>query len=194
MPAASQQYLAEPPSRRIPLIEIAKALITKEVGAKLGLDVLGLVVNVVVIQDKFDDKSATYTITGIAITGLPNYSLASHFDPAVEIRVGKTSISAQADSKSGDATLTAFQGPTTFKWQKGESIEIEIWDDAINKSGYCLGLVRFTSEYSLLEAVTRSERVPCENHDYKSYSGLGNLRVGLKVSPSLIPPKLTPRK
>jgi len=143
------------------------------------------------------NKSATYSINGIKLSGLPNYTFP--FDPAVEVRIGtgntQTAINAQADSQTGTVVLKTLS-TTTLNWRKGEPIAIEVWDDKIRNPGYCFGLVNFDGEYGLLDAVSAMRRVPCESYDYKSYTDLRNLEVGLSIpSPSPLDlPRITSRK
>ena len=146
--------------------------------------------------DRFN-KSVPYPITGIKLVGLPSYTIRSNFDPAVEVRNAKTggTVEAQQDGQYGTVTLP-IRSASTLNWKLGDQLVIGIWEDAINNKGECIGLVRFTGDYSLLEAMSQPTRVPYEQFDYKTWPAFDGLRVQVVVaSPDKFrPPPITERK
>jgi len=145
--------------------------------------------------DQFKTNVA-YNITGIKLIGLPYYEIRSRFDPAVEVRNSVTggTINAQKNNQHGTVTLP-IGSASTLNWKLGDPLEIGIWDDAIHYKGYCIGVVQFAGDYSLLKAISQPTKVLHLEHDFKAYNFHG-LQVQLEVSdPSKFrPPPLTERK
>jgi len=132
------------------------------------------------------EQTKQYSLRAIGVSGLPEVPwYMSRYDPAFRVRIatadGVTDIEAQKDNCSGDFEITDFKTNTQFRWRKGVTIEIGMWDDYVEHNSHCMGIVTLTDPYALPLLVLRSQPVPVAQCDYKNDTAFQNLKVWLKV-------------
>lgn len=141
--------------------------------------------------ERFENEQ-NYTLTAIRIQGMPDTRVVSRHDPAAKVTIKASKpyvVTAQEDNKAGSFELRSFQNTNTFRWRKGVTIEIGIWDDSVGKGGHCMGIVKLTNPYSLLDIGLPGtlDAVPYKQHDYKNDASFNALRVGLTIEDLRLP-------
>lgn len=144
--------------------------------------------------DQFDTM-VDYTIISIRYQNLPaaSHPSWSNYDPQIRVTINGNQSTAGEDNIKGAGTLTKITTPK-FKWKKGLSVKIGVWQGKLDSKKYCIGTIELTKDYSLLQLALDGAFVPVTlqdytgNNDFKDAGfGLGLSVTGLKSMPSLPP-------
>jgi len=133
------------------------------------------------------DHTRTYTLDAFNVRNFPKASWyeLTNWHPAFRLRVVRTNGDSQnIDAKedvAGDGDVTNFINHNSFKWKKGDELELAIWHGDIGEAEKCIGEVKISDVYALPRLGRAWHQVPYEDSDYKRYGEFKDFRVSISV-------------